>query len=116
MKYYLDDAGVIYAYDEDGSQNELIGNKKEISVNEVQLILKPPFSQAQLTELAGTQKIQLRAVADAEIAWRQDAVDYEIATTDEAAALLAWKKYRVLLMRVDTSAPDWPTPPERQAR
>ncbi|MDZ8419580.1 tail fiber assembly protein, partial [Escherichia coli] len=30
-----------------------------------------------------------------------------------------WKKYRVLLMRVDTStAPDieWPTPPAAQAR
>ncbi|EHI0558679.1 TPA: tail fiber assembly protein, partial [Escherichia coli] len=33
--------------------------------------------------------------------------------------LTQWKKYRVLLMRVDTStAPDieWPTPPAAQAR
>ncbi|MBB6978676.1 tail fiber assembly protein, partial [Escherichia coli] len=35
------------------------------------------------------------------------------------STLTQWKKYRVLLMRVDTStAPDieWPTPPAAQAR
>ena len=54
---------------------------------------------------------QLRVTADAEIAWRQDAVDAGIATEQETAELTEWKKYRVLLMRVDTTAPDWPTPP-----
>lgn len=54
----------------------------------------------------------LRAKADDHIAWRQDAVDAEIATDEEAAELAAWKKYRVLLMRVDTAAPVWPTAPE----
>ncbi|EOV4147095.1 tail fiber assembly protein, partial [Yersinia enterocolitica] len=41
-------------------------------------------------------------------------VDAGIATQEETSALSEWKKYRVLLMRVDTSkAPDieWPTPP-----
>ena len=63
-------------------------------------------------------KNSLRLTADAEISWRQDAVDAEIATAAETAALAEWKKYRVLLMRVDTSkAPDieWPTPPDVQA-
>ncbi|HHG0003449.1 TPA: tail fiber assembly protein, partial [Escherichia coli] len=40
----------------------------------------------------------------------------EIATAEETAALSEWKKYRVLLMRVDTSNPVWPTPPAVQAR
>lgn len=53
----------------------------------------------------------LRAKADEQIAWRQDAVDAEIATDAEVAELAAWKKYRVLLMRVDTAAPDWPATP-----
>ncbi|WP_142994764.1 tail fiber assembly protein, partial [Klebsiella pneumoniae] len=60
------------------------------------------------------QKSTLKSAADDEISWRQDAVDAGIATTEEAAALSEWKKYRVLLMRIDTSkAPDieWPTPP-----
>ncbi|HBA9999127.1 TPA: tail fiber assembly protein, partial [Escherichia coli] len=44
----------------------------------------------------------------------QDAVDLEIATEKETLLLEAWKKYRVLLNRVDTStAPDieWPALP-----
>ncbi|NCB57463.1 MAG: hypothetical protein EOM46_08115 [Gammaproteobacteria bacterium] len=59
-------------------------------------------------------KVHLRAQADSEIDRRQDAVDAGIATAEEADALAEWKKYRVLLMRVDTStapAIEWPTPP-----
>lgn len=71
----------------------------------------PPPSKEKLAEMAEQQKTTLRAKADAEIAWRQDAVDAGMATEDEITGLAAWKKYRVLLMRVDTSkAPDinWP--------
>lgn len=57
----------------------------------------------------------LRAKADVEISWRQDAVDAEIATDEEATKLAAWKKYRVLLMRVDVSSKKikWPQSPEQ---
>lgn len=58
------------------------------------------------------KKNALRAVADDEIAWLQDAVDAGIATDEEASSLAAWKKYRVMLMRVDTSKPEWPDMPE----
>lgn len=67
------------------------------------------------------------AVANAEFdkAWRlsfaasviaplQDAVDIGEATKEEAVLLLAWKKYRVQLNRVDTSkapAVEWPEKP-----
>ncbi|BCQ40885.1 hypothetical protein ERHA54_34880 [Erwinia rhapontici] len=60
---------------------------------------------------AEADKKQRKLAADNEIEWRQDAVDAEIATEDEAVALAAWKKYRVLLMRVDTAAPAFPTVP-----
>lgn len=115
MKYYIDDDGVIYGYEDDGSQDELIGNKKEITEDEVKAILNPPPSQTELIEQAEAEKLRLRAIADDEIAWRQDAVDAEIATDEEIAALAEWKKYRVLLMRVDTADPEWPTPPVQQA-
>ncbi|WP_130651574.1 tail fiber assembly protein, partial [Candidatus Hamiltonella defensa] len=45
----------------------------------------------------------------------QDAIDVEMATKEEKQKLTAWKKYRVLLNRTDTSnAPDidWPKKPE----
>lgn len=64
---------------------------------------------------AAVMRSGLRAVADAEIAPLQDAADLGIATDEEYAALNEWKKYRVMLMRIDTSkAPDieWPDMPE----
>lgn len=61
---------------------------------------------------ATQQKSALKAAADSEIAWRLDAVDAGIATDEEASSLAEWKKYRVILMRVDTSKPEWPDMPE----
>ena len=80
---------------------------------------EPPRTPEQQKSDAANMKATLRAKADAEISWRQDAVDAGIATDEETSTLTQWKKYRVLLMRVDTStAPDieWPTPPAVQAR
>lgn len=61
---------------------------------------------------AEQKKAQLLANAVEEIAWRKYAVDKEIATTEEVTELDEWEMYRVLLMRVDTSKPEWPQPPE----
>lgn len=80
--------------------------------------IPPPTTeeiQAAAIAEAEQKKSILKAVADSEIAWRQDAVDAEIATAEETAALSEWKKYRVLLMRVDTVNPVWPTPPGEQS-
>lgn len=66
-------------------------------------------------EVAATEqkKTNLMAAAQVAIYPLQDAVDLGIATDEESAMLLAWKKYRVLLMRVDTSkAPDIEWPPQ----
>lgn len=65
-------------------------------------------------DAAAKKKSILRVAADNEIDWLQDAVDAEIATSEEGTLLAAWKIYRVLLMRIDTSkAPDivWPETP-----
>ncbi|MGZ0337102.1 tail fiber assembly protein, partial [Citrobacter freundii] len=34
-----------------------------------------------------------------------------IATGDEITALEAWERYSVMVNRIDTSKPEWPTPP-----
>lgn len=75
----------------------------------------PPPTQEEIVAEAELKKANLRVQADSEIGWRQDAVDAGIATKDETAALSEWKKYRVLLMRVDSAKPVWPTPPGEQA-
>lgn len=64
--------------------------------------------------VAEAQKRYLISEATAEIDPLQDAVDLGMATPEEEALLKEWKKYRVLLNRIDTSlAPDitWPVKP-----
>jgi len=72
----------------------------------------PSPTAEELIADAEQKRMLLRVAADNEIAWRQDAVDADIATKEEIATLAAWKKYRVLLMRIDTAAPAWPIIPE----
>ncbi len=67
--------------------------------------------KAEMKQYAESKKQQLVVKASEKMAPLQDAVDLGIATEAEKAALLAWKKYRVMLNRVDISlAPDmeWP--------
>lgn len=75
----------------------------------------PEPTAAQAKEAADVKKSNLTSYASSIISPLQDAVDIGMATEEEAASLLVWKKYRVLLMRVDTSkAPDieWPDKPD----
>ncbi|EHK3103042.1 tail fiber assembly protein [Salmonella enterica subsp. enterica serovar Irumu] len=70
---------------------------------------------AQLRQAEET-KSRLLQMASGKIAPLQDAVDLGLATDDEKVQLDEWKKYRVLVNRVDTStAPkiDWPKKPEQ---
>ena len=71
-----------------------------------------------LAQFAENQKKQYTDKASRVIAPLQDAVDLEIASKEEITLLTEWKKYRVLLSRVDTSkAPDieWPEVPDNVA-
>lgn len=64
--------------------------------------------------IAIAKKAKLMAAATATIAPLEDAIEYKIATDEEINMLAAWKKYRVLLNRIDASkAPDieWPVAP-----
>lgn len=74
------------------------------------------YSQAELIAKATAQREQLMAQASAVIAPLQDAVDLDLATDDEEIQLAAWKKYRVLLSRIDCSDPAGITWPETPAK
>ena len=74
----------------------------------------PPLTQEELVAQAEREKASLLKQATNSIAPLQDASDLGIATDEEIKQLTDWKKYRVQLMRVDTSkAPafEWPTSP-----
>jgi len=68
----------------------------------------------ELISQAEDKRSRLRAEADTAIQPLQDASDLGIATDDEASQLVAWKKYRVMLMRLDTKDAEniiWPEQP-----
>lgn len=79
------------------------------------LVPYPELTKDERQERAEQQRQALKSIADAEISWRQYAVERGKATEEEAAALIAWQDYRLDLMRIDTAKPDWPTPPGEQA-
>ena len=63
---------------------------------------------------ASVKKNQLITDATAQISYLQDAVESEIASEQETQLLAEWKKYRVLVNRIDIEqAPniDWPNNP-----
>lgn len=113
MQYLKNKSGSVYAYEDDVSPELFAIGLTAITEKEAMDLLNPPPTAEQLAEQAEEKRTQLRSVADSEIAWRQDSVDADIATDEEVAALAEWRKYRVLLMRVDTTAPVWPKLPEQ---
>ncbi|MDB6372679.1 tail fiber assembly protein [Photorhabdus bodei] len=74
----------------------------------------PPPTKEELISIAESQRTQFISHANEKITPLSDAEELDIATDEEMRLLKEWKKYRVMLNRVDTSkAPeiDWPTPP-----
>lgn len=75
----------------------------------------PPPSREQLVSDANAKKQTLIAEATVAIAPLGDAVDFGMATDEEVKSLKEWKKYRIMLNRIDAlMAPDieWPVKPE----
>lgn len=81
----------------------------------------PPLSKEE-TDAANAIKTQnnlatkasLMDAATQTIGTLQDAVDLEMATDDETMTLPLWKKYRVILSRIDTNTAEdisWPNTP-----
>lgn len=75
-------------------------------------IVTREYSVDELREQAQKKKNELLAQATAMIDPLQDAVDLAMATESEADFLNQWKKYRILLNRVDVSDPAWPEVPQ----
>ena len=64
---------------------------------------------------ASIKKNQLLAEAASQLSYLQDAVDSQIASEQETQLLIEWKKYRVLVNRIDIElAPniEWPNQPK----
>ncbi|EOI7988446.1 tail fiber assembly protein [Enterobacter hormaechei] len=90
---------------------------KVIAANKagIPILTDPPEQTVEeLVALAEETKAVLMTETNARILPLQDAFDLGLETEEEKQLLLAWKKYRVLLSRVNTeTAPDieWPEKP-----
>ncbi|HHL2559424.1 TPA: tail fiber assembly protein [Yersinia enterocolitica] len=96
-------------------QTPPVGKALGVAIGRPAWIDLPPPTLEELVANANAKKSQLKAIADSEIEWRQDAVDDRSASDKEITSLASWHKYRVALMRVDTSNPleiEWPVVPE----
>lgn len=77
-------------------------------------VLDKEAETAGLVREATAKKHALMETANGKIATLQDAVDFDMATDEEQNSLVAWRKYRVLLSRIEPEdAPDivWPEVP-----
>ncbi|HED3888731.1 TPA: tail fiber assembly protein [Morganella morganii] len=117
MHYYKDENNVVWGYDDDQVEGGFV-HKGLVKITEKEadkLRIPPPPTQEQLIEQAEAKKQRLMSEATVIISPLEDAVDFGIATQEEEAALKEWKKYRIMLSRVDTTlAPDidWPQKPQ----
>lgn len=105
------DATVFMEFTGPAPEGKMRGSNKQ---GEPSWVDVPPLTKEESIAQANGLKNTLRNIADSAIAPLQDAVDLDMATDEESAALTAWKKYRVLLNRIDTSvAPgiSWPSAP-----
>lgn len=75
----------------------------------------PEVTKEELIAIADAEKSTYLTLANEKITPLADAVDFDMATDEEVLKLKKWKKYRILLTRVDTSsAPniEWPIQPD----
>lgn len=117
MKYFLDSNGEVFAYEEDGSQDEFIGNKKPVTLEEVEKILNPPPTQEEKIAAAYAEKKRLIDEANDFINSKQLPGKAALGrlTNAEKGMYNAWLDYLDNIEAIDPSmAPDiiWPTVPE----
>ncbi|CAM4053953.1 tail fiber assembly protein [Xenorhabdus thuongxuanensis] len=116
MKYYINKkTQQIYAYEDWVDNSAMDSGLTPIAEAEALAIANPPPTPQQLQQWAEMEKRALMSRASGKIAPLQYAVDLQMETDNERVALTGWKKYMVLLNRVDCStAPniDWPKAPE----
>jgi hypothetical protein len=123
IKIMYDDNGIIRSYSSDASSlNPINSFVAEVAIEDfpsgIDILGGWRFDGEKIMPVdidivAQNEAKRQRLIAEAAgvIAPLQDAVDLSMATDQETANLLNWKRYRVLLNRVDPNEPDWPLKP-----
>lgn len=114
MKYFKNKNNTVFAYENDGSQDFLITDDMiAISESEAMKFSKPTEEDLILQNEA--IKKSMIYEANQIIAFLQDAIDLDMAESGDKEKLELWRKYRILLNRLDieqTANIKWPKQPK----
>jgi hypothetical protein len=95
MKYYKDTNNNVYAYELDGLQDHLIGNKVAMTQDEVEAHLNPPITPEQLVQLAKSSVYVLLDKTAQQYDYRNFAEVAQFVNSNvwkaEAGSLIAWQ-------------------------
>lgn len=108
-------SGLPFSYSVDGyfTFGDAMTEQGIAAVNAVYEAHDPEGSSTYWASINTVARDALLSAATLRIAPLQDAVDLEMASQEERAALTAWKQYRVWVIRADLSVREvaWPTAP-----
>ena len=89
MKYYKDINNEVYAYEDDGSQDYLIGDKVQMTAEEVEAHINPPKTQEQIAQEA--REARAAAMLEGDV-YALGGVDYRVSfTSDDGNGMLQVK-------------------------
>ncbi|TEA26951.1 tail fiber assembly protein [Candidatus Schmidhempelia bombi] len=115
MKYFKDTLNKVYAYEDDIDIDKYVNNELiQIEEREALELSKTRMSQEDIITNNKNIKKLLIDEANQKIAILQDIINLEMQESNEDEQLKKWKKYRILLTRIDTDNIEikWPEEPQ----
>lgn len=89
MAYYKDTDGQVFWYEDDGSQDYLIGDKVKMTAEEVEAHINPPKTPEQIAQEA--REARAAAMLEGDV-YTLDGVDYRVSfTSDDGNGMLQVK-------------------------
>ncbi|AJA44968.1 virus tail fiber assembly protein lambda gpK [Frischella perrara] len=111
MKFYKNDDNQVYAYEDDvpeygesdGSEITVQSGLKRITEEEFLELSKPKITKEDIIFNNKIRKDNLIIEANEKIKILEDIIELEMQETNEEEQLKEWKRYRIVLTRIDTN-------------
>ena len=120
MKFYKNDDNQVYAYEDDvpeygesdGSEITVQSGLKRITEEEFLELSKPKITKEDIIFNNKIRKDNLIIEANEKIKILEDIIELEMQENNEEEQLKEWKRYRIILTRIDINNIDIKFPPK----
>ena len=120
MKFYKNDDNQVYAYEDDvpeygesdGSEITVQSGLKRITEEEFLELSKPKITKEEIIFNNKIRKDNLIIEANEKIKILEDIIELEMQEANEEEQIKEWKRYRILLTRIDINNTDIKFPPK----